>query len=72
MVTTIQINEGTLELLKKLKLELNARTYDEAIIKASVQRVMQKSMAGSLAKYVGKKLSKKEILEGLRDKHDRF
>lgn len=54
MVTTIQINDKTLMLLKKLKEELKAASYDEAIIKMAAAR-KRRSLAGSLKKYYIKK-----------------
>lgn len=72
MLTTIQVNEHTLELLKKLKQELQAASYEEAITKIAAKYMVRESMAGSLKKYVKKKLTHTQILEGLRDKHDRF
>jgi len=71
MPTTIQINESTLELLKKIKRELEASSYDEAISKMVINASRKESMAGYLGKYIGKK-SRKEILHDLRDKNDRF
>ncbi|MAG02641.1 hypothetical protein CMI42_04860 [Candidatus Pacearchaeota archaeon] len=50
MVTTIQIDDRTLDLLKTLKEEINARSYDEAIVRIVGQR-NKKSFAGSLKKY---------------------
>ncbi len=71
MVTTIQVDEKTILILKKLKEVLAASSYDEAITKIAIKHIRsEKSMAGSLKKYTGK-LSKKEILEDLRDKNDR-
>ena len=71
MVTTIQVDEKTLLLLKKLKEELEVSSYDDAINKIAIKCLKpQESMAGSLAKYV-KKLSKKEILNELKEKNDR-
>ncbi len=67
--TTIQVNERTLYLLKRLKEEMNANSYDEVIMK-KVNKPM-KSMAGVLGKYLNKR-QKGEILEGLRDKDDRI
>ena len=67
MVTTIQINERTLDILKKIKDETRSSSYDEAINKIVVSRFKKESLAG----YLGKK-SLKEILKGLRDKNDRF
>ena len=74
MVTTIQINEQTLELLRKIKEEVQAKSYEEAIKKIIIDRTKKKSMAGSLAKYYKNK-SLKEILKELQDdrrKSDRF
>ena len=76
MVTTIQINEQTLEILKKLKEEIQAKSYDETINKIVINRVKEKykSMGGSLKKYYKNK-SLKEILDELqkeRRKSDRF
>jgi len=74
MVTTIQINEKTLLLLKKLKSELNASSYDEAIVRTASRNANNSSMAGSLAKYY-KNVSVKEILKELQEerrKGDRF
>ena len=74
MVTTIQVDEKTLLLLKKLKEELVARSYSEAIKKLAIKRIKAKSMAGSLAKYY-KNISLKEILKDLQErrrKSDRF
>jgi hypothetical protein len=71
MVTTIQVNEKTLALLKKLRDEIKAKSYEEAIIKVIVERAKKDSMAGFLGKKYGK-LSKKEILKDLRDEDDRF
>ena len=72
MVTTIQVNERTLILLKKLKEELQAKSYEDAIIKIANQRMKSKeSMAGYLGKKYGK-ISKEKILNDLREKNDRI
>ncbi len=72
MVTTIQVNEKTIMLLKKLKQELEVSSYDDAINKIAIKCLKPEiSMAGSLKKYVGK-LSKQDILHNLRDKNDRI
>jgi len=72
MVTTIQVDEKTVLLLKKLKEQLEASSYDEAITKVAIRHMKpQKSMAGSLKKYTGV-LSKEDILKDLRDKNDRI
>lgn len=67
MSTTIQVEERTLELLKRLKEHFGASTYNEAIEQMARKGFRQKSMYGFLGK-----MSRKEILKGLRDKHDRF
>ncbi|MEX2017154.1 MAG: hypothetical protein WD876_01645 [Candidatus Pacearchaeota archaeon] len=73
MVTTIQVDEKTLLLLKKLKEHLEASSYDEAITKVAIKHMKPKeSMAGSLAKYYPKGLSRSEMLKDLRDKDDRL
>ena len=67
MVTTIQIGERTLKILKKIKDETHSSSYDEAINKIVVHRSKKESLAG----YLGKR-SEKEILKDLRDKSERF
>ncbi|MBI2572674.1 hypothetical protein HYV86_02340 [Candidatus Woesearchaeota archaeon] len=67
MVTTIQINDDTLNLLRKIKQETNSSSYDEAIRKIAADRVKE-----SFAGYLGPKRSSKQILKDLRDKSDRF
>ena len=73
MVTTIQVDEKTILLLKKLKEHLEASSYDEAITKMAIKHMTpKKSMAGSLKKYYPKGLSREEILKDLRDKDGRI
>ena len=75
MVTTIQINEKTLMLLKKLKEEFEAKSYEEAITKLAMQRTAGKSMAGSLAKYLKRGETVQDIVKELQEerrKGDRF
>ena len=67
MVTTIQVEGRTLDILRKVKEETNSASYDEAINKLVMSRFAKTSLAGIL----GKKPIK-EIMKGLRDKHDRF
>lgn len=75
MVTTIQVNEQTLELLKKLKRELNVHSYGEAIQKITIKSLKpKKSFAGSLKKYY-KNYSSEQMLKELQEerrKSDRF
>jgi len=67
MPTTIQINNQTLEILRKIKNETNSSSYDEAINKIVASRWKGKSLAGFLGK-----MPRKDILKDLRDKNDRF
>jgi ABC-type oligopeptide transport system ATPase subunit len=62
-LTTIQVNATTLLLLKKLKEEMKAASYEEAITKFVAKNRVKKSMAG----YLGKFLTQKEKEEILRD-----
>ena len=66
MPTTIQIEDRTLKILKKVKEETNAYSYDEAINKIIAARVKE-----YLGGYLGKR-PVKEILRDLRDEKDRF
>ena len=70
MVTTIQIQENTLKLLKKLKDETKANSYDETIKIVVSSRTKNKSLAGFLGK-MPRKVILKDLKE-LRDKSDRF
>lgn len=75
MVTTIQVDEKTILLLKKLKASLDASSYDEAITKVAVKHMKpEKSMAGSLAKYYKNYSTDKMVKETKeeRKKLDRF
>lgn len=75
MVTTIQVDEKTILLLRKLKSELVAASYDEAITKVIIKHLKpQKSMAGSLAKYFKNYSTEKMVkeLKEERKKIDRF
>ena len=67
MKTTIQVEQNTLELLRKIKESTNSNSYDETINKIVLKNLNTKSLFG----YLGKK-NIKEILKGLRDKSDRF
>jgi hypothetical protein len=71
MVTTIQVGNQTLELLKRLKDELKTQSYEEAITQMILSRNKNDSLGGFLGKRLGK-LSKKEVMRGLRDKNDRI
>ncbi|MBI2582476.1 hypothetical protein HYV87_05110 [Candidatus Woesearchaeota archaeon] len=68
MVTTVQIQDETLELLKKVKEETKSASYDEAIKKIILSTVKE-SFAGYLSR---PGYSSKQIMKDLRDKHDRF
>ena len=48
MVTTIQIQENTLQIMKKIKLDFNVKTYDEVINKLiEMKRKIPKSKFGA-------------------------
>lgn len=68
MVTTIQVDEKTILVLKKLKEELEASSYDEAINKIAIKHLApKKSMAGSLKKYMKKGETMRAILNELQE-----
>ena len=67
MQTTIQINDKTLHILRKLKEETNSSSYDEAINKIVADRSRNISLAG----FLGKKPIN-SLLKNLREKHERF
>ncbi len=67
MTTTIQIEENTLKILKKIKEETHSSSYDEAINKMVTSRLKDQSFAG----YLGRR-PVKEILKGLREKNERI
>lgn len=71
MITTIQVQKETLELLKKIKEETKTSSYDETIKKIVIDRNKKESFAGYLGKHFGKK-SREWVLKDLRDKNDRF
>ena len=72
MVTTIQVDEKTLIVLKKVKAELAAASYDEAITKMAAKQLKpQKSMAGSLANYY-KNYSTKTMSKELKEERKQF
>lgn len=68
-ITTIQVNERTLYILKKLKEELKVNSYDEVIVRKITKPI--KSMAGFLGKHLTQK-EKEEILKDDRKKEDRI
>ena len=72
-ITTIQVNGRTLYLLKRLKEEMKANSYDE-VIQRKMNKPM-KSMAGVFGRYLKNKsgkTSREDILKDLREKNDRF
>ena len=66
MPTTIQVDNETLDLLKRFKNSLNAGSYND-VINAILRGGIKKSMYGAL----GKEKNMKSILRGLRDEQDR-
>lgn len=72
MVTTIQVNENTILLLKKLKASLDASSYDEAITNLAIKHLKpDKSMAGSLGKYF-KNYSTNAMLKEIKEERKKF
>lgn len=67
MQTTIQVTERTLHILRKVKEQTHAGSYDEAINKLVYRSTRGQSLAG----YLGRKPLKR-LLTDLRGKHDRF
>jgi len=65
MATTIQIKDETAEMLKQMKNQTKADSYDSLIKQLMTDK--KKSLYGFLGK-----MTTKEILKDLRDKHDRF
>ena len=66
--STIQLEKSTKDILNELKESFNSTTYDEVIKKLLKKKTG--SMFGALGK--GRKISVKEMMKGLRDKHDRI
>ena len=69
LVTTIQVNDGTLLMLKKEKERANASSYDE-LIQNLINKNKHESYFGAFAKK--KHYTREEILKDLRDKFDRI
>lgn len=68
MTTTIQIQDNTLLLLKRLKQYLGATSYDDAITKVTMKEMRPKeSMAGSLKKYLKKGETVEHILKEMQN-----
>lgn len=68
MVTTIQVDQQTLKILKKFKDDFNATSYNDVINKMAELSISKRSLFGVL----GRERSMKKILKGLRDEHDRI
>ena len=67
MYTTIQVKESTMQMLKSLKEEKKAKSYDEAI-----RRVLKEQRKARFESMRGTLKGDWDIMEDLRDKHDRF
>ena len=74
MATTIQIDDKTLALLKKLKEDFNASSYDDTINHIFIERLRNYAKENSLAGFLNKKNSKKIIneLKKARRENERF
>ena len=68
MSTTIQVNDETRDVMKVLRDQMNVSSYD-ALIKVLIEKAMKpkKSIWG-----LGGKKTMKELMNGLRDKSDRY
>ena len=68
MSTTIQVNDETVDVMKVLRDQMNVSSYD-ALIKVLIEKAMKpkKSIWG-----LGGKKTMKELMNGLRDKSDRY
>ncbi len=68
MATTIQVNDDTMQFLKQLREQYASSSYDE-VLKVLIAKAMvpTKSLWGK-----GGSLGMKNILNGLRDKRDRY
>lgn len=68
MTTTIQVQEDTMQELKRLQRQTHVLTYD-ALLKLLIQKAQRPhtSLWGK-----GGKMSKEALLKDLRDKHDRY
>lgn len=67
MTTTIQVDDETHELLKKLRSSTDAGSYNEVIQRMIREKWRKQSLFGVL----GKKTNK-WVLRGLRDEEDRI
>jgi len=63
MVSSIQVEDSTLEMLKGMKSKAKARSYNQIILRLMGERHRDKSLFGFLPKG--------EILKDLRDEKDR-
>lgn len=66
MVTTVQVQEDTVQLLQQERKVMGANSYDEVI-----KKLLTKNRPDLLRGFLGKGNFKK-FLTGLREKHDRY
>ena len=68
MATTIQVQEETMQALKRLQRQTHTQTYD-ALLKVLIQKAQRPSFSlwGK-----GGKVKKGVCMKDLRDKHDRY
>ena len=64
--TTIQVSEDVIEMLKNLRSQFKEDSYNAVIRTLLSKQRQQQSLAG----FLGKRLSKKELFEGLRDEEE--
>ncbi|MEK6959992.1 MAG: hypothetical protein AABX47_02380 [Nanoarchaeota archaeon] len=66
MTTTIQVTEDVLGMLKRMRDEQKADSYNTALRRVLLGQRCGKSMKG----FLGKKMKMDDIMRGLRDKED--
>jgi len=66
MYTTIQVKEGTMNMLKSIKKEKKLHSYDDVL-----QELLKKKKKDIMSMH-GYLKGDWDIMEDLRDKHDRF
>lgn len=67
MATTIQVEKDTVQFLKSLRKAYQASSYDEVLKRMRKQLLRRETLSGVLSH-----MPKKRLMEGLRDKGDRY
>ena len=66
MPTTIQVSDEVIAILKQLRSQENADSYNTILRKVLSQNQHQKSLAG----FLGKRLTSEQLFQGLRDEEE--